>query len=599
MMPYSKMRNKHSSRFMPIAVLTMLIAAVQSGQAGVSKAIQEKYRRDYENKALFLKIPIFSEKQFVYIRGQAVVPDQTASAGSPRYKVGDQMRVLALEFGGDEIRCKLGALSGTGLAEIVFKFDAGLQDTFPNSDMFDKAMQATFTEGLKYSDLEEAKKGYVDDQFDRVVNEMAAASGAPREVVLKNMAPHLPAYQDALREIDNLKARGQELSTQVSQSQSENRKLDAELRSLQAESSRLRSQNQSLQEKIDSSTSQLSRLGDDLRNAKGMTQGYQSAIANLQRSLNLKVDANRDLGSQIADLGQALRRLQKDNETLEAQGGQLRGNLERTQAEKAQLSGDLEDARASNRKLKETIDTLTSKEDSLARQYLDLKRKKENLDNVITSIDNLNTRTLEEKSEGGFASGKVGFYLKDVPLGSLEWRLPDRLSHGEEKAGEVGFNSESIDYVKATAEERFILRSLGDRLKLQVKLASLGPTIEVRTNGDVAQQEVGERDRAVWRYKVFNSGMQDARLALSVHLINKNSDDIPVFQMEQPIASASVVRQVRNYLQPIPVGLGAVIGMLLFSIGSLFRRVKGSRRPPGQTVGARQPPAPVIDKKHL
>ncbi len=42
------------------SVLCVLLCA-SAGFAGVSRAIQDEYRRTYENKALFLKIPVFSE----------------------------------------------------------------------------------------------------------------------------------------------------------------------------------------------------------------------------------------------------------------------------------------------------------------------------------------------------------------------------------------------------------------------------------------------------------------------------------------------------------------------------------------------------------
>jgi len=142
------------------------------GFAGVSHPIQDRYRRSYENKALFLKIPIFSERQFVHITGRNVRPEP--GTGAPRFKVGDQLRVLGLDFGGDEIKFRLGAISGPMVAEVVFKFDTGLTESFPNSDVFDRALQATFTEGFKYSDLDEAKRSYVEDQFDNAVSEQAA-----------------------------------------------------------------------------------------------------------------------------------------------------------------------------------------------------------------------------------------------------------------------------------------------------------------------------------------------------------------------------------------------------------------------------------------
>lgn len=493
----------------------------------------------------------------------------------------------------------MGAIAGPSVVEVIFKFDSSLQDAFPNSDVFDRALQATFTEGLKYTDLEDAKRSYVEDQFERSVREMATAAGTNRETVLTSIAPHLPAYQDALRDIENLKGRNQDLSTQLSQSQSENRKLEAELRSQTSEVSRLRSTNAALQEKIDSSTSQLSKLSDEVRNARGLTQGYQKELANLQRSLNIKIDASRELVQQIAELGQAMRKLQKDNENLESQIGSLRADLEAQQSANTKLSRENDDLKASNRQMKETIDTLTSKEDSLARQYIDLKKLKEGLEDIALSVDNLRTRIVEEKVEGRITSGKVSVFLKDIPLGTLDWQIPSNLSPNEESIARANFTMESIDYVKVSADERHILRSLGDRMRVKLRLSSPVETMEVKPEKGEMQQEVGERDRAAWHWKIHNSGAQDTRLILTLHFVNKNSDEIPVFQDEHVVMSSSVVRKVRNYLQPVPIIAGIIVGFLLFGIFGIFRRGSGAHRTRGAAPVRSAGPGPYVDQKQL
>src|SRR5881296_1769302 len=265
----------------------VLVSALCAGVsfAGVSRAIQDKYRRAYESKALFLKVPVFSEKQYIFIVGRNVRHEQASSPSAVRFKVGDQVRILGLDFGGDEIRFKVGALQGTNSSEIIFKFESSLADNFPNSDAFDAALAATFTEGLKLSDLDDAKRGYVEQQFESVVREIAATTGASRDFVLKSIAGRMTSYQDAQRDVENLKGRNQDLAGQLGQAQSEIRRLESELRQQQGEATRLKNSNAALQEKIDGSTSQLARLGEDLRSARGQTQTYQSQLANLQRSL--------------------------------------------------------------------------------------------------------------------------------------------------------------------------------------------------------------------------------------------------------------------------------------------------------------------------
>jgi cell division protein FtsB len=316
-------------------------------------------------------------------------------------------------------------------------------------------------------------------------------------------------------------------------------------------------------------------------------------LANLQRSLNIKIDANRDLAQQIADLGQAMRKLQKDNEGMEAQIASLHTDLENQQVANSKLSRENEDLKTSNQQMKETIATLSSKEDSLARQYLDLKKVKEDLENIALSVDSLDSRVIDEKSEGGYSSGTAVVYLKNMPLGTLEWRIPSNLSPDEERGAEASFTGESIDYVKVSPEQRRILRSLGDHMKVQVMLASSADSMQIKPEKEQAQQEVGERERATWHWKILNTGTQDSRLVLTLHFINRNADQLPVFQQERLVASSSVVRQVRNYLQPIPISVGVVVGFLLFGIVGIFRRGKSSSTPRRSA----KPPEPVGPKQ--
>jgi predicted nucleic acid-binding Zn-ribbon protein len=541
--------------------------------AGVSRVIQERYRASYENKALFLKEPIFFEKQYVFISGQNVRRDQVPS-GTPRFKVGDQLRVLGIDFGGDEIKFKLGPIAGTGIVELIFKFDSPLQENFPNSGVFDKALEASFTEGLKYTELEDAKRSYIEQEFERAARDIATTSSTNRDTVFKYVAPLLPAYQDLAREVETLQGRNQDLSKQVERGQAENRRLESESKSQQTEIARLRAQSASLQEKFDSSASQLSKLGDDLRSAKGVSQNYQRELTNLQRSLKIKIDTSRDLAAQIAEVGQVMQKIQRENDDLQGYNGTLRTNLEKEQAANAKQAGEIQDLQTSVRQKDDTIRTLTSKEDSLAHQYFLLKQTKDNLENVALAIANLNTRIVEERTEAGIQSGKINVFLGNLLLGTLAWRLPERLNADEQTSGEASFATESIDNVRLTASERQIRQSLGERLKLRVNLISRSDGMDVKPEKQDSLQEIGERDRGSWRWHLSNRGAHDNRMVLTARLVNKNGDEIPLIQTEPAVLSSNLVRQVRNYLQPISLALGAVIGALLMLITGLFRRVR-------------------------
>jgi hypothetical protein len=591
------MQSRHP-RWNPMLVMVLLALFAPSVViGGVSRAVQERYRQQYENRALFLKIPLYSERQFLFITGRTIRAEQ--GVGTARTKVGEQVRVLSLDFGGDEIKFKVSPIASAVPMEIIFKFDAELEEGFPNSDVFENALKATFTEGLKYQDIEEAKRTYHEDQFERIVRDVATTTGTSREAVLKNIAPQLPAYQEALRDIENQKNRNGELSSHITQLQSDNRKLENELRVQHSEATKLRSSNAGLQEKIDSSSKELARIGEELGTARRVIDGYQKGMANLQRSSNLKIDSTKDITSQITDVIQTMRKFQKDNEQLATQVASFRADLQELESTRVRLTGELEDARTANRKMRDTIETLSSKEDSLARQYIQLKNVKENLENVTLAVDNLNSRVAEEKSEAGIRSGRISVFLRNIPIGTLEYRLPEFLSPNKEAGAEARFSTESIDYVRVTPEERHILRSLGDKLKMQLTLASPLESMQVSPDTPELLQEVGERDNASWRWKISNRGTQDARVRLELRVVNRNADEIQVLSREHLIQSSSMVRQVRSHLQPIPLAIGTLIGFLLFGIIGIFRRVRPHDRGPKHPAAAGTEPAPYIGQKQL
>jgi predicted nuclease with TOPRIM domain len=569
-------------RFLGFCFLLLILSASVSGFAGVAHTIQEQYRQDYANKAMVLKIPVYSEKQFIYFTGKNYRIDE--GSGIPRYKVGDQLRVLAIDFSGDVIKFKMSGITKPGTIELHFKFDTELKENFPNREIFNQALQAVLTEGLKYTEIEDAKKTFLEDQFAQSVKNLAESASVSRDVVFQVIAPAVPAYQEARKEIDSLRNKIQDLSGQLAGVQSENRKLESQVKDQQAEAARMKSANAALQEKMSSSLSQISRLGDDLKDAKGSAQGYQKELANIQRSLNLKVDAARDLSAQIADLGQVLKKLQKENDALDQQIAALRASLESQQAANARLTRANDELKSQNQKMQKTIETLTSNKDSLAGQYMTLKNEKEKLDDFSSAIRFLNTRMIDENTEGGIHYGKAQVFLNKVLLGSLEWRMPTALKQGESQPAGAVFSAESIDYIKVTPEEKRILRTFGDSLRIGIQLTSDTESIQFTASPEKLVQQIAERDQFKWEWVLANQGTQNAKILLEVHLINKHSGEIPLFHQEFALASANVIRQIRSYIQPIPLVAGAILGFLLFGIVGIFRRDKTPKRLPPSSV---------------
>ncbi|MBN2242024.1 MAG: hypothetical protein JW793_04985 [Acidobacteria bacterium] len=559
-----------------------MLSGVLPAGAGVSSSIQEEYRAEYENKAMFLKIPIYAEEQSVQIEGQNVriVP----GLGSPLYKVGDQLRILKIDFDRDAITFRLGAIASEGAAQILYRFNADLTENFPNRDVFDRALESTFTEGLTFTEIEDAQKAYLRSEFDRSISRMAGAASVSSESVLKAVAPLIPDYRQTQLERDALKDRVEESSEKITQLQAEKSKLESQLNEQGTRLSRLESTNASLQGKIKESESESLQLDKELQDAKRRIQRFEEQISGIQKSLNLEADAKRDLTRNNQELSERIRGMQQD--------------LANLQTVNERLSRELEDRAQQIQKLNGTIRTLTSNKDSLGRQFVQLKDEKEKLDDFAQAVDALEARVVEEKADGGRFYGKADILLESVRLGSLEWSVPTYLSHNETGSGEATFYAESIDFVKVTPEERHVLRTFGEKLKVGMDLAVLGSAMKASSESGAEPRELGERQSATWNWQIHNGGTQDVPLVVSAYLVNSHSRRIPLFRTEHTVATSNPVQRMRSYLQPIPLIAGTVLGFLLFGIVGIFRRPKDRKAPPKPSPKSTdRPDAHVTEKK--
>lgn len=558
-----------------------LCGGLMPAVAGVSQDIQDQYKRNYENKAMFLKIPIYTQKQVVDIEGRTfrAVP----GVGSPLYKVGEQFRITEVDFGGDVIKFRLTDIKTQAEAEIDFRFPVNLQESFPGREVFDRALESTFTEGLSYKDIDDAKTVFLKGEFDRSVDRIADATSLSRDVVLGKVAPLVPAYDEMKRDRDGLDAKVKDLAAQIADLKTGNLELESKINDREAELKRLIGSNASMRESMGNSKAQIEKLQAELRDTKATAQKFEREIATIQSSLNVQSDSNRDLTKDNAKLADRIRALQDD--------------LKEQQSANELLTKEIDDSKSENRKMQSTIRTLTSNKNSIGKQYVEMKSEKEKLDDFVMAIHAIQARIVEEKEEGGFYSGKADIYVGDVLLGSLAWNIPMYLNHGESGNGRATFAVESIDYVKVEPEERQILRTLGERLQIRLELDSLSPSMQVSAGEETALHELGERENFTWNWQLRNNGTQDAPFLLKAQVVNKNSQDISLFRKQYDIVASNPIRRMRSYLEPVPIAIGVVLGFLLFGIVGIFRRPKS--RKPNHPPNSGADSKPYISEKKL
>src|SRR5690606_21707777 len=242
-----------------ILFLLMLLGMPVFGN--VSREIEEQYRQTYLNKALFLKIPIHGSRQVIHIREEGMIMDRSNIGERLRFKVGEQVRITEVKFGGATIEFEVASIDLTQRSRIVFQFLTPLTYTFHQKAHFDDALDNTFTEGISYQDIDAAKESFIKKQFDHLIEQFALTTETSPEFVIQAISEMNPQYQEARREIESARER----ATQAEQRIEEERQLRQKL---QSELEQYRSQVGETQGRIEALNSQLRSLQAEKSNAE-------------------------------------------------------------------------------------------------------------------------------------------------------------------------------------------------------------------------------------------------------------------------------------------------------------------------------------------
>lgn len=557
------MKHKAMKPLSKLLLLVLFVWTANLAFAGVDKATQERYKQRYENKALFLKIPVRGEKQIVFVGAGAARTD-TQAGEIVRFKVGDQVRVLNVSFGGDEIRFKIGPIDLGRSSELVFKFSGPLQEGFAEAD-FNAALNNTFTEGLSYTDIDRAKQKYLQDQFDRIISELAATSNTSRDFVLRAVTERLPAYVSARRDVQNVEQRNSELQSQLGQ-------LNARLKRVESEQKQLQSENDKLNNLIDAIRSELG-VSEGTGDPSVGIRRLKQQLADVKKALNLKVESSKDLGRQIQELSSVSRRLQQDKATVDAELKQLKDNYEKSQDEVKKLTRENTDLKSEAEKLSRDLKALNLKGDSLSKNYLQLQKEKDKLQDSLAAFRALRAENLQERVEDGYVKRVTEVRLNSTPIGSIESTVPAEIKPGDRKNVKVTYTAESIDYLKLSDADRKIMNSIGERLKIGQVISNVAEGVEVKPVGSSDNvKEVRERSSGSWEWEVVNQTSHDPGFVLQTYLLNKDNQEIPLLSYRVQARSPDLAKKIAGYLQPIPVIFGALCGFILFGIVGAFRR---------------------------
>ena len=540
-------------------------------QASVHREIESEYVRRYENKALFLKLPVRGTRQVIYVNQAEVSPKRGTVPTFLSFKVGEQVRITKVDFSGDLVFFKISSIDMQRIGTLEFRFPFQLQDHFPQREAFDSALKAAFTEGLHYTEIETAKEQFIKDQFGNFVQDLADSSNSSPDFVVKNLEKEIPGYRSvknravlAERELKKTQLNFQK-ETEV------RRKLESQLRDQVQELKRLRN----MERKRVTEKTELVKDRETLRRKNNQ-------LLRNSRDLEDELKKITELDEQVRSLEKSLALLRQSRDDLTKKLNQTSGSLEKFKKDNAKLANRFRRTKKERDSLRTDLRTLTSNRKSLESRYIQMKQKRDSLETAADLRQALHFEKRLENREGEVY--QVGdLYLLSKKVGTLEVRVPEYLG----QTYQAHFLMHSPERVKFTNEERKLYDVLDKQLKIESNWRFEAEELKIILLENKPLQTVGNREPANWSWLFQGDISHPAQASLAINLIGEDGEVVFQDSQEFTLIPSGFINRLFYSFSPVSLGVGVISAIVIFGLIFGFRR-HPLPAPRGQDSSGRQ-----------
>ena len=528
--------------------------------AGVRREIENWYVQNYENKALFLKIPVRGQRQIVYVGDTQPILDPGSASSPLLFKVGDQVRITDVSFRNDSVRFKIASLEASGVGEIAFEFPRQLEQDFSQRGNFDVTLEATLTEGLSYTDIDSAKEEFIKNQFDQFVQQLARSNNTSNEFVMTTLGEKIPAYRLTTSKLQEVEQILLEETAARQQIQSDVAHLRVELAQTKTQLSTLQSEQDGLLKEIASAERQNAAF-------RKSAQDHEQQIASLVKNLNLKSSSATSLSAQVKVLNDSIDTLQQEQMSRARALLDTRAQLAQHQESNQKLSQELQKTQKERDRVWDDLRLLTSNRKSLEARYLEVKRENEKFEDTSLLANSLSfKRRIENREEGVFQLADL--YLLDQLIATLEIQVPPHAG----TVHPVRLEVKSPDIVKFAEEEREVYEILGETLKFQTSWQTRSDNLKIVLLDKEPLQTVGPREKIEWPWMFQGDISQPEQVSLITHLVSPDGVEIFLGSQDFMVSPGQMLVRLRHSFSLISLLAGVVLALAALGIVFTFRK---------------------------
>ena len=550
---------------------------------GVSKEIQNGYVQTYENRAMYLKIPIHGARQIVFVQRAGANLDTSGMGQIALFKVGDQVRITDVEFKNRYVRFKLSSVERTKLSELHFLFPQELTNLFPQKPYFDEALNYALTQGQSYRDIEAARESFVENQFDRLLDQFAGTAGISRDQLVRRIAEESSDLQQSRAELaersSELKRQQKMLADEESLTETltqENRTLQRQVREAETGADSLKEERLDLLDERDLLKKRIAQIESEQAEGQRRTMQYEQQVDDLIRNLDLQNDSSSELGNKVASLSDVISTLKQEESELSGKLSESGRRVADLLDQNTSLQEEVRKLKNQKARLDSNLKVLTTGKNSVNKTLLEVQQERDNLSAArsLQAALKWNQQTLAPGLEN---QGMAVISLHDHKIAEFELEAPQTV----DRPYTFALRLESPDLVKFNEEERALYEQLGEKLTVETSWKTPQGIQSSLVEGD-SSQEVAPRGQATWSWS-FSGNLENPQpVILALTLKDVNGIELQLAEREFVLRSAGFLARVSDTfsLWSLLIGLAGGLSIVLF----MRRRPKPEKKAPPHPV---------------
>lgn len=562
-------------RSLILAPMFLLLTGPGTLPGEISPDSKQNIRNLYLNKACFLRIPLTGAETRISLSASGYRLLSTPGK-MPVLALGEQVRITDVDFGNREFRFKITAISRPQAAEIKFSF-TGLADEAALEGKWETTLGKFFTPGIRASDVDDARKEYLQDEYLHFVENQAFLSGASAAAIHDSVLQANPPGRDLREANQRLEARLQSQAASLSTLEKEKASLSTRLQNLQQEKQATESTGKDYREQIKSLQAGETEIKRQLTRKTQELSALFQAVQAAAIELGLPVGSQAPPAEMIQSISRQVLQISAANRTYQARVDELNGKIIQRENELATLNSRLEQSAKERDTISRQLSLLTSKDQVLAKQLLQLQHESNIVQSKLLSRNLLHFQVKRERQKT-IQSYRADITLNSIAIGSILLSAPYELNPAQPNRISLEMRMKAPAALQALHEPELdlLLKYLERFPQLTVTAAPANPGFELKL-----AQSPDKDNTTVWIWEIKLQGRQDADINFRFSSLIE-SEPLPLFDLPVSIPFPSMERTIMNYFQPVPAGVGIVLGLLLALPFFIIQRARHRKHETGR-----------------